>query len=95
MLKVLKFGGSSLADSSQFAKVKKIVESDSSREVVIVSAPGKRCKEDNKITDLLYLIHAHIKYGVAYDGVLSMIKERYAEIREGCGLAIDIEKETK
>ena len=93
MLKVLKFGGSSLADSSQFAKVKKIVESDSSREVVIVSAPGKRCKEDNKITDLLYLIHAHIKYGVAYDGVLSMIKERYAEIKEGCGLAIDIEKE--
>ena len=91
MLKVLKFGGSSLADSSQFAKVKKIVESDSSREVVIVSAPGKRCKEDNKITDLLYLIHAHIKYGVAYDGVLSMIKERYAEIREGCGLSIDIE----
>ena len=90
MLKVLKFGGSSLADSSQFAKVKAIVESDSSREVVIVSAPGKRCKEDNKITDLLYLIHAHIKYGVAYDGVLSMIKERYVEIREGCGLEIDI-----
>ncbi len=91
MLKVLKFGGSSLADSSQFAKVKKIVESDSSREVVIVSAPGKRCKEDNKITDLLYLIHAHIKYGVAYDGVLAMIKERYKEIKEGCGLEIDIE----
>ena len=91
MLKVLKFGGSSLADSSQFAKVKKIVESESSREVVIVSAPGKRCKEDNKITDLLYLIHAHIKYGVAYDGVLSMIKERYVEIKEGCGLDIDIE----
>ena len=44
MLKVLKFGGSSLADSSQFAKVKAIVESDSSREVVIVSAPGKRCR---------------------------------------------------
>ena len=93
MLKVLKFGGSSLADSTQFAKVKRIVESDSSREVVIVSAPGKRCKEDNKITDLLYLIHAHIKYGVAYDGVLSMIKERCAEIKEGCGLAIDIEAE--
>ena len=91
MLKVLKFGGSSLADSSQFAKVKKIVESDSSREVVIVSAPGKRNSDDNKITDLLYLIHAHIRYGVAYDGVLSMIKERYAEIKEGCGLETDIE----
>lgn len=91
MLKVLKFGGSSLADSSQFAKVKEIVESESSREVVIVSAPGKRNSDDNKITDLLYLVHAHIKYGVAHDGVLSMIKKRYSEIRKGCGLKTDIE----
>ena len=91
MLKVLKFGGSSLADSSQFAKVKEIVESDSSREVVIVSAPGKRNSDDNKITDLLYLVHAHIRYGVAHDGVLSMIKKRYSEIRKGCGLETAIE----
>ncbi len=91
MLKVLKFGGSSLADSSQFAKVKDIVKSDSSREVVIVSAPGKRNSDDNKITDLLYLTHAHIRYGVAYDGVLSMIKKRYSEIRKNCGIEINIE----
>ena len=91
MLKVLKFGGSSLADSSQFAKVKEIVKSDSSREVVIVSAPGKRNSDDNKITDLLYLTHAHIRYGVAYDGVLSMIKKRYSEIRKNCGIDINIE----
>ena len=91
MLKVLKFGGSSLADSSQFAKVKEIVKSDSSREVVIVSAPGKRSSDDNKITDLLYLTHAHIRYGVAYDGVLSMIKKRYSEIRKNCGIEINIE----
>ena len=91
MLKVLKFGGSSLADSSQFAKVKEIVESESAREVVVVSAPGKRDSDDNKITDLLYLVHAHIKYGVAHDGVLSMIKKRYSEIRKGCGLETDIE----
>lgn len=91
MLKVLKFGGSSLADSSQFAKVKEIVESESAREVVVVSAPGKRNSDDNKITDLLYLVHAHIKYGVAHDGVLSMIKKRYSEIRKGCGLETDIE----
>ena len=65
MLKVLKFGGSSLADSTQFAKVKGIVESEACREVVIVSAPGKRNSGDSKITDLLYLVHAHIKYGVS------------------------------
>ena len=90
MLKVLKFGGSSLADSSQFAKVKEIVESDSSREVVIVSAPGKINSDDNKITDLLYLTHAHLRYGVDYEGVLSMIKKRYVEIKKGCGLETDI-----
>ena len=92
MLKVLKFGGSSLADSSQFAKVKKIVEYDDSREVVVVSAPGKRHGDDNKITDLLYLIHAHIRYGVSYENVMGMIRERYREIAEGCGLTIDTDE---
>ena len=92
MLKVLKFGGSSLADSSQFAKVKGIVETDESRQVVVVSAPGKRHSDDNKITDLLYLIHAHIKYGVSYDSILVMIIERYSEIRREFGLKIEIEK---
>ena len=90
MLKVLKFGGSSVADSKQFAKVKAIVESDPEREVVVVSAPGKRQSGDNKITDLLYLIHAHIKYGVAFDTILGMIKDRYEEIAEECGLKTDI-----
>lgn len=90
-MKVIKFGGSSLSNSTQFAKVKAIVESDSSREVVVVSAPGKRNGEDNKITDLLYLIHAHIRYGVDFANVLNMVRDRYAEIRTECGLRTDIE----
>ncbi len=90
MLKVLKFGGSSLADASQFAKVKHIVDSDPSREVVVVSAPGKRDTDDNKITDLLYLIRAHLKYGVSHEGVLEMIRSRYVGIKEDCGLSTDI-----
>ncbi len=64
MLKVAKFGGSSLADEKQFAKVRSIVQSDPGRKVIVVSAPGKRFSKDNKITDLLYLFYAHIKYGV-------------------------------
>ena len=60
MLKVAKFGGSSLSDSAQFAKVKHIVESDDARKVVVVSAPGRRTSDDNKITDLLYLCKAHL-----------------------------------
>ena len=64
MLKVVKFGGSSLANSNQFKKVKNIIEQDESRKFVVVSAMGKSDKNDHKITDLLYLTAAHLKYGV-------------------------------
>ena len=93
MLKVVKFGGSSMADARQFAKVKAIVESDPSRQVVVVSASGKRFKEDHKLTDLLYLCHAHIKYGVPCDSVFQMIADRYIEIRNECGIKTDVESE--
>ena len=59
MLKVTKFGGSSMADAGQYQKVRDILAADPGRRVVIVSAAGKRNKNDNKITDLLYLCHAH------------------------------------
>ena len=90
MLKVLKFGGSSLADAQQFAKVKAIVEADESRRVVIVSAPGKRFSGDHKITDLLYLCAAHIKYGVSCEEIFDMIRTRYLEISHDCGLKLDL-----
>ena len=77
MLKVLKFGGSSLASGETFEKVKRIVEADASRAIVIVSAPGKRYSGDMKVTDLLYLVHAHIKYSANFDTLFDEIKERY------------------
>ena len=61
MLKVGKFGGSSLADASRFLRVRQIVTNDVARRVVVVSAPGKRHAGDQKITDLLYLCHAHLR----------------------------------
>ncbi len=91
MLKIVKFGGSSMADAVQFAKVKEIVTSDDSRRVVVVSAAGKRNKNDHKITDLLYLCHAHLKYGVACDSVFQIICDRYISIRDELGLHTDIE----
>ena len=53
-VKVLKFGGSSLADAEHFKKVADIVKSDPSRRYVVASAPGKRSDDDEKVTDLLY-----------------------------------------
>ena len=93
MLKVLKFGGSSMASAAQYAKVKAIVEADPARRVVVVSAAGKRSKEDHKVTDLLYLCHAHMKYGVSCDSVFAMIAKRYQEIREELGLHTDLDGE--
>ena len=51
-IKVVKFGGSSLADAKQMQKVKNIIFADRSRRFVIPSAPGKRCKDDEKVTDM-------------------------------------------
>ncbi len=93
MLKVTKFGGSSMADAGQCRKVRDIILADPQRRVVIVSAAGKRNAGDHKLTDLLYLCHAHTKYGVASDPVFEMITNRYLEIRNDLGLALDLESE--
>ena len=93
MLKVTKFGGSSMADAGQYRKIKDIVLSDKERRVVIVSAAGKRFSGDHKITDLLYLCHAHIQYGVDCSQVFEMITTRYLQIRDELGLKVDLETE--
>ena len=93
MLKVTKFGGSSMADAGQYRKVRDIIVADPQRRVVIVSAAGKRFSGDHKLTDLLYLCHAHTKYGVACDPIFDMITSRYIEIRDELGLSLDLESE--
>ena len=93
MLVVAKFGGSSVANTSQFQKVKAIVEAKENRKVIIVSALGKKEKGDSKITDLLYLLHAHLRYSVPHDNVFSMIKDRFYQIKENLHLQIDLESE--
>ena len=92
-MKVVKFGGSSMADAGQYQKVKDIVLSDPSRRVVVVSAAGKRFKDDHKITDLLYLCYSHTKYGVRCDPIFDMIVSRYCEIRDELGIELDLESD--
>ena len=93
MLKVTKFGGSSMADAGQYRKIRDIIQSDRGRRVVVVSAAGKRNKDDHKITDLLYLCHAHTQYGVDCDRIFEMITSRYTEIRDELNLKVDLETE--
>ena len=91
MLKVAKFGGSSVAGAAQFKKVKAIIEADPSRRIVVSSAAGKRDSSDHKLTDLLYLCHAHITYGVSCEDIIGTIRGRFAEIRDALGLQYDVE----
>ncbi len=90
MLKVAKFGGSSVAGAEQFRKVKAIVDADESRRIVVVSAAGKRSGDDHKLTDLLYLCHAHLTYGVSCDDIMNTVENRLVEIRDELGLSMDV-----
>ena len=86
MIKITKFGGSSVADAGQFRKVKRIIESDDARRFVVVSAAGRRSSDDNKVTDLLYLVDAHRTYHVDCTPLLELIKQRFVDIAEELGL---------
>jgi len=90
---VSKFGGSSLSSQTQFNKVKQIIHTDPQRCVVVVSALGKRQADDNKLTDMLYLIAAHIKHGVNYDHLWDVITDRFVAIKNELHLTYDIESE--
>ena len=90
MLKVAKFGGSSVAGPEQFQKVKAIVEADPARRIVVSSAAGKRSSSDHKLTDLLYLCHAHLTYGVPCDDIMDSIVSRFVELKESLGLSYDV-----
>ena len=92
-MKVVKFGGSSMADAGQYRKVRDILMADPERKVVVVSAAGKRFSGDNKLTDLLYLCYAHVQYGVDCSAVFDMIANRYIDIRDDLGLDLLIEPE--
>lgn len=94
MKKIVKFGGTSLADAKQFKKVADIIHSDPSRKIVVPSAPGKRYKEDIKVTDLLHQAHC-INNEKERKKVITLIKERYQEIISDLELSISLEDDFK
>ncbi|WP_198927576.1 aspartate kinase [Tissierella creatinophila] len=89
---VAKFGGSSLADSNQFLKVKEIIKSDSNRRYIIPSAPGKVHKNDHKITDLLYMCHQLASHRLNIDDVYKIIENRFLNICKSLDLKLDIQE---
>ena len=92
-IKVAKFGGSSVADAIQLAKMKEIILSDKDRRYIIVSAPGKRYEQDNKVTDLLYLCKTHIEHNLPYEQVFQVICDRYIAMEINLGIEINLMNE--
>ena len=93
MKKVVKFGGSSLANAEQFQKVGEIIRSEESRRYVVPSAPGKRFDRDTKVTDMLYSCYEAAEAGQEFDGKLQAIKERFQEIIRGLSLELSLDSE--
>lgn len=89
-IKVAKFGGSSVADGIQLTKTKEIIESDSDRKYIVVSAPGKRFDGDNKITDLLYLCKTHMEHNLPYDQVFQVVSDRFMAVKLNLGVEVDM-----
>ena len=92
-VKVVKFGGSSLADADHFRQVASIIKADPARRYVVPSAPGKRFKEDAKVTDMLYECYEKIRNHESIDELYEQIKARYNGIIADLGLNFDISGE--
>jgi aspartate kinase len=87
---VCKFGGTSMADAAQMRKVKSIIDLNPDRRVIVVSAPGKRSREDEKITDLFYFCHRDASAGNDIAPHFSIIRDRISSIASDFGVASSI-----
>lgn len=91
--KVVKFGGSSLADANQFRKVAAIIKGDEKRKYVVPSAPGKRFSDDIKVTDMLYKCCDLAGSGIDFSETFQMIKERYNGIISELGIDMSLDED--
>ncbi len=93
MKKVVKFGGSSLADAKQFTKVKEIITADEARRFVVPSAPGKRFSGDTKVTDLLLQTQKKAAEGENWAETFEIVEERYRSIIDELSLTVSLDDE--
>ncbi|MBE6851288.1 MAG: aspartate kinase [Ruminococcus sp.] len=92
-VKVVKFGGSSLADANQIRKAAAIIKADADRRFVVPSAPGKRFDADIKVTDMLYACYEKASVGQDFTEDFQMIKDRYNGIIADLGVEVSLEEQ--
>jgi len=90
LIKIAKFGGTSLASASQFKKVREILFADDDRMVVVPSAPGKRYPDDVKVTDMLIGCYKKAEAGKDFKSDMDAITERFMDIKDELDIDIDI-----
>ena len=90
--KAVKFGGTSLCDAAQMQKAAEIVRADPTREIVVVSAPGKRTANDEKMTDMLFRMNQAEKSEERKD-IFKRICARLDAMIEELGLPLDFSDE--
>ena len=90
MLKVSKFGGSSLASATQVSQVCDIITADPRRRLIVVSAPGKRHSQDIKVTDLLIAAASQRLAGKLGASECAEAIERYRSIASEFGLSAEV-----
>lgn len=93
MKKVVKFGGSSLADAKQVAKACQLIKADKTRQYVIPSAPGKRFEQDQKVTDMLINCYQLASSKQDFLGQLAQVKGRFQAIIKGLKLDLSLEED--
>ncbi len=90
-IKVVKFGGTSMADAKSIRQVAEIIKQDKERRYVVVSAPGKRFSQDHKVTDMLYACYHDMQINGECKATFDKIRERFKGIVEDLGLGLDID----
>ena len=90
---VSKFGGTALSSSELVKRTINLINADPNRKYIVVSSPGKRTKNDVRITDLLYVCHSRYTKKENFTDALNEVQARYTEIISGLGIDFDIESE--
>ena len=79
-----------MADGNVINNVKNIIDADSQRKFIVVSAPGKRYSGDVKVTDSLLKCHSEVMCGGNVKAAFAAVRARFVSLVRELNIAFDI-----